>query len=116
MRTVDEAAAKILSQTRRRQLDLQTRPRPPLSSPQARAEHDDQVEHGPRWRPGEWFAGPTASQRGLLSEALTALEAAGLVVLVRGMGDRCRHVKLTELGMQEAEALLAGVTAEAVPA
>ena len=113
MSQIDAVARRILTEVHRRTQDLACRGRPPAYCPEARAAYDAQTEHGPAWSPTAWFNGPTAAERVRLSRAIAALETAGLVAVVRGAGDRVKHLALTPEGEQAATELTAAAVVSA---
>lgn len=98
MSKLDSIAGRILREVHRRSLEVCTRSMPPVYAVAARAAHEAELESGPRYSPTAWFSGPSPRERSLAYAAIAKLEAAGLVYVVRGAGDRVKHLQLTNAG------------------
>lgn len=66
-------------------------------------DHEDQIEHGPRYQPGEWFGQLSDVHQTRLRRTIRKLEADGLLTTWKQFGGRLSHIKLTDAGMAEAE-------------
>ncbi len=65
----------------------------------------EQVEHGPTYKVGEWFGPLPERDRVGYRRCIKKLEEQGLLTTWRRWGDRMTNVKLTEAGRAEIERL-----------
>lgn len=71
------------------------------------AAREEQLEHGPEYKPGDWFGGHSNAERQAWLRGVYALEEAGLLETWRRYDAKITNLKLTPEGIQAAEDLLA---------